>query len=165
MNPDALPLRDIHLPAPVSWWPPAPGWWIVVALSVVLCAGAVWLYRWRSARRNSPLVIARDELEHVRAEWSGHRDVQRLARDVSVWLRRVCITLYPRRDVASLTGDSWWRFLDEVAGTRVFGDDAGRTLAEAPYKASADIDSDGLLRLCETWLTAIPQNRSGGRHD
>jgi hypothetical protein len=165
MNPDALPLRDIHLPAPVSWWPPAPGWWIVVVLSVVLCVGAVWLYRWRLAKRNSPLVIARDELEHVRAQWSGHRDAQRLVRDVSVWLRRVSITLYPRRDVASLTGEKWRQFLDEVAGTRVFGDDAGRMLAEAPYRASADIDSDGLLRLCETWLAAIPQNRSGGHND
>jgi hypothetical protein len=165
MNSDALPLRDIHLPAPVSWWPPAPGWWIVVLLSVMLCVGVVWLYRWWLAKRNSPLVIARDELEHVRTKWSGHRDAQRLARDVSVWLRRVSITLYPRREVASLTGARWWRFLDEVAGTRVFGDDAGRMLVEAPYRASAEIDSDRLLRLCETWLTAIPQNGGGGRHD
>ncbi|HVS24646.1 MAG TPA: DUF4381 family protein, partial [Gammaproteobacteria bacterium] len=26
-----LPLRDIHLPGLISWWPPAPGWWIAAA--------------------------------------------------------------------------------------------------------------------------------------
>ena len=32
MNPAAsnLQLRDIHLPDAVSWWPPAPGWWLLL---------------------------------------------------------------------------------------------------------------------------------------
>ncbi|MDP7406676.1 MAG: DUF4381 domain-containing protein, partial [SAR324 cluster bacterium] len=30
MNQDPLAaLRDVHLPPAVSWWPPAPGWWII----------------------------------------------------------------------------------------------------------------------------------------
>ena len=31
-------LRDIHLPDPLSWWPPAIGWWLLVIGSLALVA-------------------------------------------------------------------------------------------------------------------------------
>ena len=36
-------LRDIHLPEPISWWPPAPGWWI---LAVASCALLAWILKY-----------------------------------------------------------------------------------------------------------------------
>ena len=33
-------LADIHLPDPVSIWPLAPGWWLVI---VLILAGLCWL--------------------------------------------------------------------------------------------------------------------------
>ncbi len=35
-------LRDIHLPEPVTFWPPAPGWWFILLLILI---GLVFLYR------------------------------------------------------------------------------------------------------------------------
>ena len=36
-TPDPLAqLRDIHLPEPVSWWPPALGWWLVAMTVMTL---------------------------------------------------------------------------------------------------------------------------------
>ena len=30
MDEKALPLRDLHLPEPIGWWPLAPGWWVIL---------------------------------------------------------------------------------------------------------------------------------------
>ena len=35
MNENALPLRDLHLPDAIGWWPLAPGWWVLIALSLL----------------------------------------------------------------------------------------------------------------------------------
>jgi len=37
-----LNLRDIHLPDPISWWPIAPGWWMIIA-SVILVIAVVFI--------------------------------------------------------------------------------------------------------------------------
>ncbi|WIO75421.1 DUF4381 domain-containing protein [Porticoccaceae bacterium LTM1] len=34
-------LKDIHLPDPVSWWPLAPGWWLVAVIVAVFVLFAV----------------------------------------------------------------------------------------------------------------------------
>ena len=35
------PLRE---PAPITWWPPAPGWWLLgVLMMALLLWGAYWL--------------------------------------------------------------------------------------------------------------------------
>ena len=31
MDPQQIPLRDLHLPDAISWWPLAPGWWLAIA--------------------------------------------------------------------------------------------------------------------------------------
>ena len=35
MDPEQIPLRDLHLPDAISWWPLAPGWWIVLGLALI----------------------------------------------------------------------------------------------------------------------------------
>ncbi|MBS1202779.1 MAG: hypothetical protein H6R22_1288, partial [Chromatiaceae bacterium] len=67
--PDPLAgLRDWHLPDPVSWWPPAPGWWLVAGLALAACALTLhWWLRRRRRRHGAPARAALGELERLGA--------------------------------------------------------------------------------------------------
>ena len=163
MNPAELPLRDIHLPDPIGWWPPAPGWWVVGGLLLFLVFTLIHFWRRRLAWRRSPAYIARCELSKLQSAWREHGDTHRLAREVSVWLRRVGMSMRTRQQAASLTGARWWRYLDELAGETVFSDGGGgRLISDAPYRASADIDAQQLMVLCERWLESLGKTTQAG---
>ncbi len=154
----ALQLRDIHLPDPVSWWPPAPGWWALLTLSILLFFSIRAFLRMKKARRVR--VAALKELELLSTGFTQVPDAHHLVKALSVLLRRICLSYYPRFDVAGLTGEAWLAFLDkhlkgEQAHAR-FSKGLGRTLITAPYQAEAEIDGKGLLSLCRDWITALP---------
>ena len=106
MDPTQIPIRDLHLPDPVGWWPLAPGWWILIALFI---AGLVWLavawirqYRQAAARR-----FALKSLKNIEARYASGENVIALCREVSELVRRAMLAYAPREDVAGLTGDEW----------------------------------------------------------
>ncbi|NND37229.1 MAG: DUF4381 domain-containing protein [Gammaproteobacteria bacterium] len=157
MNPEELLLRDIHLPEPLAWWPPAIGWWLLFALALLIgFATFAWLRR-RARRQNSPATIAERDLERLRLAWVEHADAHRLLRDLSTWLRRAGMSLASRDAAASLTGERWILFLDELAGAEIFAQDAA-LLTAAPYRLGDEVgrdDGERLLSACARWLAAV----------
>ncbi len=110
-DPAALPLREIHLPDAVGWWPPAPGWWILPIL-VLLAAGIIWYSRLLYKRRRySAINMARKELVRIKSRYAVDRDAGHCVRSVSGLLRRLCISVFPRAESAGLTGAEWLAFL------------------------------------------------------
>lgn len=151
MNPAELPLRDIHLPVAPGWWPPAPGWWGVLAIAMIAAAGLIW-WRRRARRRRSAVAQARLELARLCADLAT-LPAPRVAAELSALLRRVCVSLYPRPQVAGLTGEAWLQFLDHVQGGRDFCHGAGRLLMQAPYRPGISREElDPLLELCAAWI-------------
>lgn len=150
-DPGSLPLRDIHLPEAVSWWPPAPGWWLLLGLVALLVFAA--LRRWRRGRgRRAALCHARRELAAIRRTFRLRPDQAGLARALSALLRRLAMSLYGRRAAAALTGEDWLAFLDQKAGGHAFTQGAGRDLIEAPYRADPAFDHAALLQLVSGWI-------------
>ena len=87
MDPTQLPLRDIHLPEAVSWWPLAPGWWFLICIAA---AGLLYfLYKeflkWRA---NAARRVALSELRRVRTDYEAGADVLALSKALSELLRR-----------------------------------------------------------------------------
>ncbi len=155
-----LPLRDIHLPGPISWWPPAPGWWILVAL---LMAGTILVVAYTHYRRKRNRIrrVSLKEIDTIQEAFQSHRDNTRLVRELSVLLRRVCISRYPRVDVASLTGVEWASFLDRNLDGNPFSEGDGIVLITEPYRKNPDIDANALLSCCRSWIAALPTQKSG----
>ena len=155
---DKLPLRDIHLPEPISWWPPAPGWWLLVTLLLALVALSFLLILLR--RRGRLRREAGIALEQIRNSYEQQGDGTRLAADLSVLLRRIAISRYPQAEVASLTDSQWLTFLDRgIVNSKAangFSQGIGRMLTEDPYRLDMEIDAEGLLSICQTWVQSLP---------
>jgi Domain of unknown function (DUF4381) len=152
IDPSQLPLRDIHLPGPVSWWPPAPGWWIVAAILVAAAAYTVYRYRRqfreRAARKGLKSALAALE--------KGSEPVQCLQR-ISMVMRRFAMSVADDRSgVAGLTGESWLAYLDSRWDRDAFRRGAGRALIVGPYAPADRVmygDVQELGDLCVEWLS------------
>jgi hypothetical protein len=156
IDPQTLPLRDIHLPDPVGWWPPAPGWWLLAVSALLLAAGLWWLlYRYRRGRFRRLALAELDRLAEL--------PTAELAAGLSQLLRRAALCHFPRRDCAGLSGVYWLDFLDRPFTDRPFADGIGRCLLDAPYRPEADFDRGELIDLCRRWLTRLPLPARSGR--
>ncbi len=156
MDPAALDalseLRDIHAPGSIVWWPPAPGWWLLLGgvLLGLLSGWGLRYWRQRTALRKSALA----ELARIKAEFTREQDPVRLAAQLSILLRRVALSGRDRARVAALKGEAWLAFLDETGQTKGFSTGAGRVLISAPYQPWAELDAGALIALVDGWLRA-----------
>jgi hypothetical protein len=148
MDPTQLPLRDLHLPDPIGWWPLAPGWWFVLLSAACLLGYLSWrVYkRWQY---NAPRRFALRELARYEAEYLEHRDPVTLGKQLSELLRRGMLAYAPRGEIAGLAGESWLQWLDSGMPLPYFHTEGGKSLLELPYRDPAgdfsDIDIDALL--------------------
>ena len=163
MDPAQLPLRDLHLPEAIGWWPLAPGWWLLIAL---LSLGLAWLLQrsWQKYRMNAPRRYAIRALAAVEDEYLSHRNPVRLGQQVSGLLRRGMLAYAPRREVAGLTGESWLAWLDRDLPVPYFHTEGGKSLLQLPYRNPdddcSDIDINALLAAVRMRLST-PIGRAG----
>ena len=133
MDPEQIPIRDLHLPEAISWWPLAPGWYVVIAIALAVCFYLLHLYsqhRSRGAARRHAL----RELGRLTADFEKHGDAVAFSSDMSELLRRTMLAYAPRSEVAGLTGDAWLAWLDRDLDQPRFPGDTGRKLLDLPYR-------------------------------
>ena len=156
-----LPLRDIHLPGEIGWWPPAPGWWFVAALVLVgLALYGAHYYRGRHKR------VALRAVARVRAALEQGAEPVACLANVSTILRRFAMTSAGAArdgaaaiDVPGLIGERWLKFLDGRWERTEFSAGLGRQLLVAPYARPNSIERNTALELtglCAAWLAVQP---------
>ena len=139
-------LRELPYPDPVPFVPQTVGWLLV---SVVLVLVGAWLV-WRARQRWLRNAYRRDALASID---SMQTDPER-ARQLPGVLRASALCAYPRGDVASLRGGAWVRWLNDTAGTELFGDEAAGQLDQLAYAPDlpAQSDIDMLLAAGRGWV-------------
>ncbi|MGU3492774.1 DUF4381 domain-containing protein [Xanthobacteraceae bacterium A53D] len=144
-----LSLRDIHLPPPVSFWPPAPGWWMLLGL-IVLAALIAAILEWR--RRQTLAYRALRELDAIAKDQTTYADARAVGAAAAVLVRRILVTR-SQKDAAVLTGEGWPAFLGQ--GKAGLPPEIGRFLAAAPYlppTAPQAVDRSDLVRALRRWI-------------
>ena len=146
-------LRPIHDPPPVSWWPPAPGWWVSALILAVPACFLLWRFfsgrMRRAALAELRSIVGRSDLDD--------RDY---ASALSILLKRYAMHCLPGEDVASLTGSAWLEFLDSRLDGDAFQKGPGRVLGGEVYAPGCRVDRRALASLAERWIKKV-QCRSG----
>jgi hypothetical protein len=151
MNPDLLSqLRDIHAAPIAPWWPPAPGWWILALLLLVLL---VWLGRKVLARLR---VFQRRKqmlgwIDHLNATIDPQRDPQAYLSTLNRIFKLVALRAFPADHCAALSGQDWADFL---TGKMKDSQSAGslNVLASGPYDPAPQFDPGIMSELTRYWI-------------
>lgn len=161
---EQLPLRDIHLPDPISWWPPAPGWWLLpVVLALLALAGwRGWSVLEKRRRRRKLFRAAYRELDRIESEYKANEDTGRLLRELSIFVRRVAISTHPRREVAGMCGDGWAAWLRRSAADGGLDESVLALLVDGPYRKGTDADAVPLVSGCRRWLKCVARRPARG---
>ncbi|MBP1531966.1 MAG: DUF4381 domain-containing protein [Alphaproteobacteria bacterium] len=121
---DNLPeLKDIHLPIEeISMFPPAYGWWVILAVMALTVVTYVLI---RQIRSSSAKLYAKYLLKNIEND-----DTLAAAIKISEILRRICVVKYPQ--AVALSDAEWIDFLNSKVSNKIDGKTA-EILKNAPY--------------------------------
>ncbi|WP_223512630.1 DUF4381 domain-containing protein [Pseudomonas sp. GL-R-26] len=158
MNP-AIPsidqLKEMALPAPVSYAPQTWGWWALLALLNVtlLVLGARRYWQWRRDRYRREALVRLEELQQRSNDLSALRELPEL-------LKRVAISMPNAKPVgspAALGKEDWQAFLQRHSKQPLPADFSQQLslLAYAPdatLRAMPTEQRQQLFSTCKTWV-------------
>jgi hypothetical protein len=154
MNP-GLGLRDIRGLDPISWWPLAIGWWMVISIvfMIVLTVVIFKIIQSKKHRRWEYRILRQlDRLEKNITQDNSQTTAVELA-DI---LRRLALHRYSRKECANLQGHQWLKWLSEKDPAHYDWAQSSTALIEAPFRQPGfvvDINClKGTIRAMKGWV-------------
>ena len=132
-------LHDLVVPPPVPWWPPTPGWWIVIGFVVVTLVAITvkGFIRWQAARYRREALALLDDSSIPSSQWPAI-------------LKRCALAAWPRTTVAPLTGTMWEEFFSDSAPKETPAPGTGNRIEDLAFSKHAD--ESGLKDAASGWI-------------
>jgi len=155
---DLSGLKDIHLPEQPTFFPQAIGWWIVLFfLLVVFLGGLFGYYKYYTSPKQYALRLLRQIMMQKISDIDILIDLGKL-------LKRIALIVFPRSEVASLSGQEWADFLFKT-GNHSFSRKQTELISQAAYlpkqKAIA-IHKEKLYTATRDWISSVFKGSSNG---
>jgi hypothetical protein len=151
MNPQD-PLAALHplrTPEIIGWWPPAPGWWVLL-VTVILVSILIACLARRRYIRNAYRRQALRQLERAQQAFQENGDASHYLGQINMLLKSVALIAYPRGEVASTHGGHWREFLNRSLPQAM---QLQSTFDNAAYQKSCpDLDVDQVHRAAQLWI-------------
>lgn len=158
-------LHDIVTPPPVSWWPLAPGWWLLFA-AVLLASTIASHHMWHAYKRHRQRQQLLNELSELQLQYQ-EQPLQYLQK-LSQFLRAIAINFYGREIIARLTNRQWLLFLSRVTGCDDFQGPAGQLLLQQPYQADDTSNIEQMIpvlnAMLKLWIKKLPPSKQQLNH-
>lgn len=135
-------LHDLSMPQEFGWWPPAPGWYVVIL--VIITAIAIWLFQaFARYRAGAYRRAALRELESLHDQAS-----------IAELLRRTALVVTPRSVIADLTGGQWLEWLESCSSSPM-PDSVKAQLIQGVYQQTDQRDDLQQLKLYAAyWISS-----------
>ena len=151
MNPQD-PLANLHPlrePPLIDWWPPAPGWWLLL-ICTLLGIMALGYFLIRRFRANAYRRRALAQLQDLHEKYMADSNTGQYIGETNALLKSVAILAYPRRQVAASSGEEWRSFLNSKMQT---GEQFPENFFTAAYqKVCPEMDMALVHRAAQRWI-------------
>lgn len=96
-------MNDIVSAPAATWWPLAPGWYVLAGIAITLLVILVWILvrRWQQRR------MLRLALRQLASQPTTDTAA------TTALLKQALLAYYPRTRIAQLQGADWWLFLQQ----------------------------------------------------
>jgi len=143
-------LQDIHGAGQPGLWPPAPGWWVLAFLLLLIL---VFLLRkaliWRAVRRRRNAWLR--ALEDLNLEHDPGQQPQKYLAGLNRLFRAVAVKAFPGTACARLQGEQWVAFIASLMPEQ-HATDSLDALASGPYEVAPEFDAARLNDSARTWV-------------
>lgn len=151
---DSIPIRDIHLPPIPGWWPVAPAWWLALFILLTIIFVGIWLFK--KIKHKSTQQLAMKKFLVIKSRYANDQNKTVLLQQISVLLRRICMSYSSRQTIAGLIGKQWIAHINSATNTSCPVLINKQLFIDGPYQKHIDYDANELLLFIQTWIQSLP---------